>query len=113
MANDVSRSDSLNATYGVQMFRIAGRKPKMTFDADAVVEASNPFWGDWSGAVVDTFAVLVGTNGNGYIIEGIYEYTQNKYADKDGISKYECEAALVSSDANAQNDELKLKFLTT
>src|SRR3990167_5506148 len=44
LANEVARADSLNAATGVGLFRVSSRKPKMTFDADAVVEASNPFW---------------------------------------------------------------------
>lgn len=112
LGNEIARSDSLNATTGVGFFRIASRKPTMSFDADAVVEASNPFWGDWSGAVVDTFAINIGTvAGNRLLCEGIFELSQNKYGDKDGISKYDCQAALVSSDANSQNDEFKLKYV--
>jgi len=111
MANDIARADSLNATYGVAMFRIAGRKPKMTFDADAVLEASNPFWGDWSGHVVDTFAIDIGTAGNRYILSGIFQLLQPKYGDKDGISKYDIDAALVSSNPDSQNDELKLTYI--
>ena len=75
------------------------------------MEASNPFWGDWSGHVVDTFSIDVGTTSNRYIINGIYQYTQNKYSDKDGISKYECEAMLVGSNADSTNDELAIKFM--
>lgn len=111
MANEVVRGDDLNATYGVRSFRIANRKPKMVFDADAVVEASNPFWGDWSGNVVDTFGLDIGTAGNRYIISGIFQLATNKYGDKDGISKYDVEAALVSSAPDTQNDELSLKYI--
>jgi hypothetical protein len=113
LGNEVVSSPSLNASYGIYNFRISGRKPKISFDADAVVEASNPFWGDWSGQVVDTFSIDVGlgNTANRYIINGIFQYTQNKYADKDGISKYECEAVLVGSNADTTNDELAIKFL--
>ena len=111
MGNEVVSSPSLNASYGIYDFRISGRKPKISFDADAVVEASNPFWGDWSGHVVDTFSVDIGTTSNRYVINGIFQFTQNKYADKDGVSKYECEAMLVGSNADTQNDELAIKFM--
>lgn len=112
LGNTIVRRDSLNATFGVQEFRITGRKPKLSFDADAVVESSNPFWGDWSGQIVDTFSVNIGsTAGNRLIIGGIFQYETNKYADKDGISAYECVAGLVSSDQDTGNDELTLKYI--
>jgi hypothetical protein len=111
LGNEINPSASLNASYGVYNFRISGRKPKISFDADAVVEASNPFWGDWSGQVVDTFSIDVGTTSNRYILNGIFQYSQNKYGDKDGISKYDCEAMLVSSNPDTANDELAIKFL--
>ena len=111
LGNEVVSSPSLNASYGVVSFRISGRKPKISFDADAVVEASNPFWGDWAAHVVDTFSVDIGATSNRYIVDGIFQYTQNKYADKDGVSKYECEAMLVASDPTTQNDELAIKFM--
>jgi hypothetical protein len=106
--NDVTRRDDLNATYGVRDFRISDRKGKLSFDADAVVESSNPFWGDWAGEVIDTYAICVGTGtlGNQIKFSGYFQYKQNKYADKDGIRTYECEAELVSSSPNTQNDEL-------
>jgi hypothetical protein len=112
LGNTVTRRDDLNATYGVRSFRISSRKPKMSFDADAVVEASNPFWGDWTGHIVDTYSISVGTPaGNRLIVSGYFEYETNKYADKDGISSYECNAALVSSGPDTQDDELSLKYI--
>lgn len=108
----VVRRDSLNAIAGVQSFRITGRKPTMEFDADAVVESSNPFWGDWIGNIVDTYSIQVGsTAGNMFKLNGYFEYETNKYADKDGVSSYECKAALISSDQNTSNDELTLTFI--
>lgn len=111
LGNTIARRDSLNATYGVQAYRITDRKPTLSFDADAVIEATNPFWGDFTGEVVDTFSVTVGSvAGNTLRINGIFEYEGNKYGDQDGVSKYDCKAALVSSDSNTQNDELKITF---
>ena len=112
LANDVIRRDDLNATFGVKSFNITGRKPKMTFRADAVVESSNPFWGDWDGAVVDTFGVNAGSAPQGQQVRfsGYFEYEKPKYADDNGQAVYDCEAALVSSDVNSQNDELTIKF---
>lgn len=107
LGNEVVRRDSLNAAYGVGAFRLTSRKPTLAFDADAVVEASNPFWGDWDGSIVDTFNITIGaTAGNIVKLRGLFEYESNKYGDQDGVSKYDCKARLVSSDANTQNDEL-------
>lgn len=107
LGNTIARRDSLNATYGVAGFRITGRKPMLNFDADAVVESSNPFWGDWSGNIVDTFNVTIGsTAGNTIKFRGIFEYESQKYGDQDGVAKYDCKARLCSSDSNTQDDEL-------
>ena len=111
LGNTIARRDSLNEAYGVKGFRITKREGKLEFDADAVVESSNPFWGDWAGEIVDTFNVKIGTAaGNTIKVNGIFEYESNKYGDQDGVSKYDCKAALVSSDVNTQNDELVITF---
>lgn len=112
LATTVMRRDNLNATYGVSGFRLTSRKPTLNFDADAVVESSNPFWGDWSGEIVDTFSVKIGsTAGNIVKLSGLFQYESNKYGDQEGVSKYDCTAALVSSDANTQNDELTVTII--
>ena len=109
LAIGVSRRDSLNATYGVQGFRLTSRKPMLNFDADAVVESSNPFWGDWSGEIVDTFGIKIGaTAGNIIQFNGFFQYESNKYADADGVSKYDCKAALVSSSSTSKDDEVSI-----
>jgi hypothetical protein len=109
LGNTIARRESLNATYGVAGFRITDRKPTMNFDADAVVESSNPFWGDWSGHIVDTFNITIGSSaGNTVKFNGIFQYESHKYGDQDGVAKYDCKSRLVSSDANTQNDELKI-----
>ena len=111
LGNDIIRRDSLNASAGVHSFRLTGRKPKLSFDADAVAESSNPFWGDWEGGIVDTFGITIGSTANNKIdISGYFEYAQNKYGDADGVRKFDCEAALVSSNVNTGNDELTIKF---
>lgn len=109
---NVVRRDSLNATYGVAGFRITERKPMLNFDADAVAESSNPFWGDWEGSIVDTFGIQIGSNATNIIkMSGYFEYESNKYGDQDGIRKYDCKAAICSSSVNTSNDELILTFI--
>lgn len=115
VGNTVTKVTDLNATAGVDSFRISGREPKMEFDADAVVESSNPFWGDWAGNVVDTYGIVVGSSvglGQGHSVKfsGTFQYETNKYADSDGIRKYECVASLCSSTVNSQDDELTITF---
>jgi hypothetical protein len=112
LANEIQRRDDLNAVTGVKGFNITGRKPKMTFRADAVVESSNPFWGDWAGNVVDTFGINAGSapQGQQCRFSGFFQYEKNKYADDNGQSVYDCEASLVTSDANGQDNELVIKF---
>ena len=111
LANDVVRRADLNASYGVDSFRIAARKPVIEFDVDAVVESSNPFWTDWAGDVIDTYSINLGTTaGNKVQFSGIFQYNSNKYGDADGVSQYECVAALCSSNADGEDDEMVLTF---
>ena len=112
LGNNVVRRDDLNATFGVNSFRISDRMPKMEFDADAVVESSNPFWGDWVGEKVDTYAIVAGSGVGGEEIQfsGYFQFETNKYADADGIRTFECATSLVSSDPNTQDDELTITF---
>lgn len=106
---DVIRRDSLNSVSGVNSFRITGRKPKLSFDADSVVESSNPFWGDWEGSVVDTFGIQIGTGAYNTIkLTGYFEYIQPKYGDADGVRKYDIDAAIISSNATSGNDEITI-----
>lgn len=107
---DVVRRESLNSVAGVHSFRQTERKPKLSFNADAVVESSNPFWGDWDGSVTDTFGITIGTNAQNRIdISGYFEYIQPKYGDSDGVRVYDIEAAIVSSAPSTGNDELTIK----
>lgn len=112
VGNEVIRRDDLNATFGVKSFNIIGRKGTMKFRADAVVESSNPFWGDWAGDVVDTFAINAGSapQGQQCRFSGFFQYNKNKYADDNGQVVYDCDAALVTSDINAADNELTIKF---
>ena len=111
IGNEVVRRDNLNATYGVDSFRISGREGKIEFDADAVVESSNPFWGDWAASVINTFEIRLGaTAGNKVSLSGLFNIGENKYGDSDGISTYEVSGSLVSSTQDTQNDEVQIKF---
>ena len=112
LGNDVVRRTDLNSATGVREFRITGRKPVMEFNADAVVEASNPFWGDWNGAITDTYGVVAGsgTAGKEVWIHGYFTYEKLKYGDDEGISQYECVARLCSSDVNSNDDDIILEF---
>ena len=113
LANSIVRRDDLNAVTGVHSFRLTARKPTLSFNADAVAESSNPFWGDWDGAILDTFGINCGTNaGNKIEFSGYFQYEQApKNSDQDGVRIYDCVAALVSSIPSSSNDELLIRFL--
>ena len=112
LANNVIRRDSLNATYGVQGFRITDRKPTLSFDVDAVKESSHPFWGNWEASAVGTFGVQVGSNVTNIIkFSGFYAKDGVKYGDQDGVSKYDISASLCSSSVNSNDDELTLTLI--
>lgn len=112
LANEIARRASLNATNGVEAFRITSRKPMMSFDADAVIEATHAFWGKWAGATVGTYSINIGSVAGSYIkFSGYYAPQENKYGDQDGISKYDVKAALVSSDVSGSNDEFVITYI--
>lgn len=112
VATEIARRDSLNATYGVQSFRITGRKPVLSFDADAVIEATHAFWTKWAAATTGTWSVAIGSVAGSYIkMAGYYAPQTVKYGDQDGVSKYDVEAALVSSDVNTSNDEMVITYI--
>jgi hypothetical protein len=112
IANDITRRESLNATYGVQSFRLTKRKPTLSFDADAVIEATHAFWGKWAAATVGTWSIAIGSVAGSYIkMSGYYAPQENKYGDADGVSKYDVKAALVSSDVNSSNDEIQIVYI--
>lgn len=111
VGNNVVRRDDLNATYGVDSFRISAREGKIEFDVDAVVESSNPYWTDWAASVVNTCSIDLGTTaGNKVRIDSIYNMEEVKYGDADGISTYDVTGSLVSSTPDTQNDEIAIKF---
>lgn len=111
MGVNVSRRASLNASYGVHSFRLTDRQPMLNFDADAVAESSNPFLADTEGNIVDTFGITIGSSaGNTITIRGFFEYDNfPKYGDQEGVRKYDCTAALISSSA-AGNDEINILY---
>ncbi len=113
LGNEVTERDSLNATYGVAGFRITDRqKAGMTFDADAVAESSNPFWGNWEGSSVQTLGITIGSNvGNIVKLAGYFTMESVKYGDDKGIRKIDCKAGLCSSDINSQNNELQITLI--
>ena len=112
LGNEVTRRDDLTATTGVKSFNITARKPKMTFRADAVVESSNPFWGDWEGHIVDSYGIQAGSApvGQQVTFSGYFQYEKPKYADDSGQVVYDCEASLCSSDVNTNDDEITITF---
>ncbi len=112
MAVNVSRRESLNAAQGVHSFRITERKPKLSFDLDAVVESSYAQWANWEAGLVATWAIQVGTNNlNTTKFSGYFDNIQPKYGDADGVRKYDVESALCSSNPTTGNDELTITFV--
>lgn len=112
LGNQVARRDSLNATYGVSGFRITDRNGSLSFDADAVAESSNPFWANWEASTVAAWSMQVGSNATNIIkASGYYAVETQKYADDNGVRKYDLKAGLCSSSVNSQNDEVLITFV--
>lgn len=109
MANDVQIKDNINASNAYAGAQIVGRKPTVSFDPEAVLEASHPFWGNLSSGEELTFAVRVGTKkGNVVRFEAPnVQYTNLGYGNRNSQRTYDVTANVARRNGN---DEMKVCF---
>ncbi len=110
MANELAFRRDMNSAAGIREIVITGRPDRGgSFDPEAVLEATHPFWANWKSAVQAALSVTVGSvAGNRCVITGPKAQIKSiGYADRDGILTYEIPFRLAR---NLGDDEVKFLF---
>lgn len=109
--NAITRRESFNASSGVGSFRIGDRKAQGSFNPEAVVEATHPFWGNWKASTARALAIIIGaTAGNICTINGPKCISTGlKYSDDEGVAIYENQFMLSENNSSGDN-ELSIVF---
>lgn len=112
MQNTVTPRADANSVKGFNSMIITARNPSITFNPEAVPEASHSFWSDFTGATGKAVTFNIGgTAGNKCIVSVPNMQIANlQYADRDGIRTYEVSGACTTT-TGAGNDEVTLKFV--
>lgn len=109
MNNRLALSRNLNSPSGMQEIYITGREPGGSFDPEAVLEATHPFWSTWESAGTATLNVgpvgSVAGNKLQIAASGL-QYRDIGYGDRDGVLTYGVGFSL-SGDGD---DELTITF---
>jgi hypothetical protein len=105
----VAQRKSMNADSGIVGWEVTGRSPQGSFDPEAVLEATHPFWGNWEDAVSAALSLTIGATA-GNIIEitaPAIQALDQVYGDRDGILTYSVPFALAGNDGD---DEIEIVF---
>ncbi len=107
--NTVAARKNANSATGITEWIISGRKPQGSFDPEATLEATNPFWDDWNDAAEMALTCTLGaTAGNIITISApAIQYRDIAWADRNGILAYEVPFSLAE---DSGNDELSIVF---
>lgn len=108
--SNVARREDFNAAEGVGAFRISDRKPVGSFNPEAVLEATHPFWEDWADAVARALSIQVGSQAGNIVTVNAPKCvsTSIKYEDEEGVLAYGLQFALTKDTAG--DDELSIVF---
>lgn len=109
MANDVQIREDVNAAEAYAGALIVGRAPVLTFNPEAVLEATHPVWGDLSAGTQKAFSAKVGkVKGNVVQFEAPnVQFTGVQYGDRNSILTYDI---TMNCARTSGNDEIKLAF---
>lgn len=107
----VTIRESVSALTGIARIRISDRSPIGSFNPDAVVEATHPFWGDWEAGTLRALAFIIGaTAGNIVTITAPKCFSTGPgYEDDSGVVKYNIPFQLIANDSSGDN-ELSIAF---
>ncbi len=105
MANTLAPRRNMNSASGIVEQVITGRNPVGSFDPEAVLEATHPFWANWSAATALPMTLTAGSaSGNTITITAPkLQYREIEYADKDGTLTYNVPFSLAM---NSGDDEI-------
>jgi hypothetical protein len=108
--NALSRRESFNAPSGVGSFRIGDRKPQGSFNPEAVVEATHPFWGDWKASTARALGIVIGAQAGNICTISAPKCVSTgvKYSDDEGVAVYDTQFMLAENTSG--DDELSIVF---
>lgn len=112
IGNTVTPRSDANSAKGFNSMLITDRNSVVTFNPEAVPEASHPFWTDFAAANVKAITFTVGSTAGNQLQVSIpnFEISDLKYADRNGIRVYDVTGYAVST-AGTGNDEISFKYL--
>lgn len=108
--NTLAERKNIAAQNGIAGFEITARKPRGSFEPEAVAEATHPFWNNWENGTPLALSLTVGTAaGNRFRIEApALQYSEIDYADRDGRAVYRVPFLLAMNDGD---DELTITMM--
>lgn len=109
VANEITPQDDLDASAGLKGFLITGRKPKGSFNPEAVTVATYDFWTDWVNATERALTLNLGSTNYNKLAVSCPKCTIDALseADRNGIKVDEVPFSLAG---NSGNDEISLTF---
>jgi hypothetical protein len=109
IANDIQIREDINAADAFSGAKLVGRTPTVSFDPEAVLEATHSFWADLAAGTESAFVAKVGNvKGNVVSFEcPKVQETNLQYGNRNTTRTYEVTMAAAR---NSGNDELKVSF---
>lgn len=107
---NVVPAESFNASYAIYAFRISDREPKGSFNPDACLEATHPFWADWKDSEERELSIQIGATAGNICTITIPACisTGPKYEDKEGVLAYNVPFMMVED--STDDDEISIVF---
>jgi hypothetical protein len=107
---NVVPAESFNASFGIYAFRISDRNTQGSFNPDAVLEATHPFWADWKNNVQRALSITCGSEAGNIctITAGSCASTGVNYEDKEGVLAYN--VPFLMTEESTDDDEIEIVF---
>lgn len=109
--NTITERPDINSAEGLFGFDITARKPSVSMNPEAVLEATNTFWADWAANTAAELSFTIGSDSNNSVWFRAPKVitTSNQYTDRDGLLLYDYNGALINSSTTG-DDELAIQF---
>lgn len=112
LGNQIGMRTDPTATYGIKGFCVGDRKVTGSFDPEAVAEATQPWFADWSTPTLRTLTcVLGGTAGNRFTFTATCMIRSLSYADRNQARIHSVNFDVVKTNIGTTNgNEFQLKM---
>ncbi len=110
MATTITRGGCMNSSDGYGDSMLVSRDPNGSFDPEAVLIATEDFWGDWESSADKSITCSIGTAAGNIVTINVpqAEYREVNYGDREGIRTYEI--PFTATGTGAGDDEIQLVF---